>query len=213
MNNEKNKTGLPAAVPAAGEGEEILDEYYKSFWRNSKFWLGVALVAIFLIFVFIFKKSVIDTTVKPQQLKSALEFFDISSQWVVNEKINDEDFNGIILVPEVSFRIRNVGKKDLSYVYLLGVFRFMDNGKFIGEGYRMTLRKALPPGGTSERIILKSGFGYRASSAEAFEKYKQGWRNSSCELFVKSHNSGLVWVKTFYVSRRISGQDVEVKIN
>ena len=194
------------------ENQEILQEYYQSFWHNSKFWLGVVLLLILLIFAFIFKKTVLDTTMNPQQLKAALEFFDISSQWVVNEQINEDDFRGIILVPEVSFRIRNVGKKDLSYVFLLGVFRFMDNGKFIGEGYQMALRRALPPDGESARITLKAGFGYRASSAAAFEKYKKEWRNSFCELFAKSHNSGLTPVKTFYISRKIAGQDIEIEI-
>jgi hypothetical protein len=204
MNSAKNKLD---------ENGEIFQDYYQSFWRNSKFWLGVVLVFIFLVFAFIYKKTVIDTSINPRELKAALEFFDISSQWVVNEKINDEDFNGIILVPEVSFRIRNVGKNDLSYVFLLGVFRFMDNGKFIGEGYRMALRRPLPPTGESDRITLKSGFGYRASSAVAFEKYKREWRNSFCELFAKSHNSGLVSVKTFYISRKIAGQEIEIKVN
>ncbi len=120
-----------------------------------------------------------------------MEFFDISSQWKVNEQVNDEDFQGIILVPEVSFRVRNVSQRDLSYVFLLGVFRFMDTGKMIGEGYRMALRQPLPPGGSSERITLNAGFGYRATSATAFEKYQQNWRNSFCEIFAKSHNSGV----------------------
>jgi hypothetical protein len=131
---------------------------------------------------------------------------------VVNEQVNDEDFKGVILVPEVSFRIRNIGKKELSYVFLLGVFRFMDNGKFIGEGYQMAFRRPLPAGEESAKIILKAGFGYRASSAEAFEKNTENWRNSLCELFVKSHNSGLTTVKTFYISRKISGQGIEIKI-
>ncbi len=213
MNQKKKKQELLTSSPAFAENDEILQEYYQSFWRNSKFWLGVVLLIIVLAFGYIFKKTIVDTTIHPQQLKSALEFFDISSQWVVNERITDEDFNGIILVPEVSFRIRNVGRKDLNYVFLLGVFRFMDNGKFIGEGYQMSLKHPLSPGGESERIILKSGFGYRASSAEAFEKYKKKWRNSLCELFVKSHNSGLVSVKIFYISRKIAGQDVEIKLN
>ena len=212
MEKEQGKTDPVTLLPADQENEEILQEYFQGFWRNSKFWLGVVLLFILLIFAFIYKKTVLDTTMNPRQLKAALEFFEISSQWVVNEQINEDDFSGIILVPEVSFRIRNVGKKDLSYVFLLGVFRFMDNGKFIGEGYQMTLRRPLPPGGESARITLKAGFGYRATSAEAFEKYKENWRNSLCELFVKSHNSGLTPVKTFYVSRKIAGQDVEIEI-
>ena len=213
MNEQQKKTDSGPAATAPGPNGEILQEYYRSFWHNSKFWLGVVLVFIFLVFAYIYKKTVVDTSVSPQQLKSALEFFDISSRWVVDEKINEEDFKGIILVPELSFRVRNIGKRDLSYVFLLGVFRFMDNGKFIGEGYRMALRRSLPPAGESERITLKAGFGYRASSAAAFEKYKKNWRNSFCELFAKSHNSGLVSVKIFYISRKIAGQDIEVEIN
>jgi len=212
MNNDEEKTDPVMPLPAAQENQEILWEYYQSYWHNSKFWLGVVLFIIFLIFAFIYKKTVLDTTMNPRQLKAALEFFDISSQWVVSEQINEDDFRGIILVPEVSFRIRNVGEKDLSYVFLLGVFRFMDNGKFIGEGYQMVLRRSLPPAGESARITLKAGFGYRASSAAAFEKYKKEWRNSLCDLFAKSHNSGLTPVKTFYISRKIAGQDVEIEI-
>jgi hypothetical protein len=199
-------------APGAGEKQEILQEYYTAAWHNSKFWLGVVLLLITLIFAFIYKKIVLDNTMNPRQLKTALEFFDISSQWVVNDRIHEDDFRGIILVPEVSFRIRNVGKKDLSYVFLLAVFRFMDNGKYIGEGYQMALRRALPPAGESEMITLKAGFGYRASSSAAFERYKKDWRNSLCELFVKSHNSGFTSVKTFYISRKIAGQDIEIEI-
>lgn len=212
MTNDEEKTDPVKPLPAAQENQDFLREYYQSFWHNSKFWLGMVLFIILLIFAFIYKKTVLDTTMNPRQLKAALEFFDISSQWVVNDQINEDDFRGIILVPEVSFRIRNVGKKDLSYVFLLGVFRFMYNGKFIGEGYQMALRRPLPPAGESARITLKAGFGYRASSAAAFEKYKKDWRNSLCDLFAKSHNSGLTPVKTFYISRKIAGQDVEIEI-
>ncbi len=212
MEKDQEKTDPSAPLPADQEYQEILQEYYQSFWHNSKFWLGVVLLLIILIFAFIFKKTVLDTTMNPRQLKATLEFFDISSQWVVNDQINEDDFRGIILVPEVSFRIRNIGEKNLSYVFLLGVFRFMDNGKFIGEGYQMTLRRPLPPNGESARMTLKAGFGYRASSAAAFEKYKKEWRNSLCELFAKSHNSGLTPLKTFYISRKISGQNIEIEI-
>jgi hypothetical protein len=194
------------------QGEEILDEYIKPWWQNSKIWLGVAVLVIAAVFAVVYKKTVVNTSITPAELKAAVVLFDISSQWKVTEKVSDEDFQGIILAPEVSFRIRNVSKKDLSYVFLLGVFRFMDTGKVIGEGYRMTLRQGLPPGGESGRVTLNAGFGYRASSAAAFEKHKQDWRNSFCEVFAKSHNSGLTMLKTFYISRKIEGQDVEVEI-
>lgn len=212
MNEEKKTTAAPPADGGQDHGE-ILQEYTRSFWHNSRFWLGVVVVFFTLLFAFLYKKTIVDTSMDPKQLKAAIEFFDISSQWVVNEKVNDGEFQGIILVPEVSFRVRNIGSKELSYVFLLGVFRFMESGKYIGEGYQMTMRRPLSAGAESDRIVLKAGFGYRATSAAAFEKHKENWRNSFCEVFAKSHNSGLIWVKTFYVSRKISGQDIEIKIN
>lgn len=211
MNEDQHNPDL-LTPPAAGQGNEILQEYQKKFWQNSKFWLAAASLLILAVFALVFKITVMNTAISPAELKAAVKLFDISSQWVVNDKFNEDDFKGIILVPEVSFRIRNVGEKDLSYVFLLGVFRFMDTGKVIGEGYQMALRRALPANGESARITLTAGFGYRASSAAAFEKYKQEWRNSFCEIFVKSHNSGLTPLKTFYISRRIAGQDIEIKI-
>ena len=111
MNQEQKKPDPGLATPEAAPDEEILQEYTQSFWHNSKFWLWIALAVIFLLFAFVYKKTVVDTTLKPQELKSSLEFFDISSQWVVRDKIIEEDFSGVILVPEVSFRIRNIGKK------------------------------------------------------------------------------------------------------
>ncbi|MFH2108284.1 MAG: hypothetical protein ABII93_06415 [Chrysiogenia bacterium] len=211
MNEDKHNPD-PLITPAVTQGKEILQNFQKKFWQNSKFWLAVASLLILAAFALIYKTTVINTAISSAELKAALELFDISSQWVVNENVIEDDFKGIILVPEVSFRIRNVGKRDLSYVFLLGVFRFMDSGRVIGEGYQMVLRRALPPNGESEKFTLTAGFGYRASSAAAFEKYKKDWRNSFCEIFVKSHNSGLAPLKTFYISRKIAGQDIEIKI-
>ncbi len=208
--NEKDGPGAPPSDTP--QGEEILDEYIKPWWQNSKIWLGVMVLVIAAVFAVVYKKTVLNKAITPAELKAAIQLFDISSQWKVTEKVSDEDFQGIILAPEVSFRLRNVSQRELSYVFLLGVFRFMDSGKTIGEGYRMTLRTPLPPGGESERITLNAGFGYRATSAAAFEKHRQDWRNSFCEVFAKSHNSGLVPLTTFYISRRIEGQDVEVEI-
>lgn len=194
-----------------GQREILFEEYQKRFWQRSKFWLGVVLCALFIVFALVFKRTIVDTSMTAEELKSAIELFDISSQWVVKEKIVEPGFQGVILVPEVSFRIRNSGNRELSYVFLLGVFRFMDNGRTIGEGYRMTLRRPLPPGRESGRIDLRCGFGYRASSAVAFEKNRKDWRNVFTEVFAKSKNSKLVLIKTFYISRLISGQDIEVK--
>ncbi|HOW44423.1 MAG TPA: hypothetical protein PK919_04535 [Candidatus Aminicenantes bacterium] len=202
----------PSPVNPEARGQEILEEYRRPFWQNSKFWLGVVLLLVLAVFAAVYKRKVMDTAMSAADLKAAVEFFNISSQWKVTEKVDDPDFKGVVLAPEVSFRIRNVSRRNLSYVFLLGVFRFMDTGKTIGEGYRMALREPLPPGAASPPITLNPGFGYRATSMAAFEKNRENWRNSFCEVFAKSHNSGFVQLKTFYISRKIEGLDVEVEI-
>lgn len=207
---DKDRPQAPGDPQA--QGEEILEEYWRPIWQNSKFWLGVATLLILAVFALVYMKTVVRTAITAAELKAALAPFEISSQWKVTERVNDEDFQGVVLAPEVTFRLRNVSRRDLRYVFLLGVFRFMDTGKVIGEGYRMVLRKPLPPGGVSEPITLNPGFGYRATSAAAFEKNRENWRNSFCEVFAKSHNSGFVLLKTYYISRRIAGLDVEVEI-
>lgn len=214
MSPEANEHPVQPAEKASAQtqGEEILEEYRRPFWQNSKFWLWAVLLLVMAVFALVYKKTVMNTAMTQGELRASLEFFDIASQWKVTAQVNDEDFQGIILAPEVSFRLRNVSQKDLSYVFLLGVFRFMDTGKVIGEGYRMALRQPLPPGASSERITLNAGFGYRATSATAFEKNRENWRNASCEIYAKSHNSGFTRIKTFYISRRIEGMDVEVEI-
>lgn len=202
----------PSAINPEARGQEILVDYRRPFWQNSKFWLGVVLLLILAVFAVVYKRKVMDTAMTAADLKAAVEFFGISSQWKVTEAVDDADFKGVILAPEVTFSIRNVSRRDLSYVFVLGVFRFMDTGKTIGEGYRMALREPLPPGAASPPITLNPGFGYRATSVAAFEKNRENWRNSFCEVFAKSHNSGFVQLKTFYISRKIEGLDVEVEI-
>ena len=47
MNLEQKKADSQPLERANEKNEEILQEYYKSFWRNSKFWLGVVVFFIF----------------------------------------------------------------------------------------------------------------------------------------------------------------------
>jgi hypothetical protein len=193
-------------------GEEILEEFLKPRRYRSKFWLGVFLLVTFIILAFVYKSCVIDTTIEPKVLKASMEMFNISSQWVESEKVNSPDFKGIVLVPQISFRVRNIGKVELYYVYFLGVFRLSDSTKVIGEGFNMAFKKTLKPGQESEPIVLTSKFGYNASSKEAFYRNAKDWKTAVVQIFVRSGASNLFPLKSFYISRRIEGLEIDVKI-
>ena len=77
----------------------------------------------------------------------------------------------------------------------------------------MVCQEALGPDKPSKEIVLTSQFGYRASSESAFTKNTQDWRNTFVEIFVKSRNSKLVFLKSFYISKKIKGMSVDVKIS
>jgi len=194
------------------EPNELWAEYQKPLLQRSKFWLGIVMLLVLTAMFWIFKHGIVESSFTREELKAALEIFEISSQWTFKEKVVDPDFTGVILVPEISFRVRNVGRRELRYVYFLGVFRFLDTGKTIGEGYRMTLRQPLPVGAESKTIVLKCAFGYRASSLQAFEKFKADWQSAFVDVFAESKNSGITPLKTFYISRKIEGLDIEVKV-
>jgi len=192
--------------------ETILDEYLKPRRLQPKFWRMVILSVIFVLLVFIYKITVIDPTINPEELKASMEIFNINSQWVVSEKVDTPDFKGIVLVPQFSFQVRNIGKVNLRYVFFLGVFRLLNRAKPLGEGFNMALKKNLEPGKESERIVLTSRFGYRASSKQAFNKYSREWRSAMVQIFVKTGASKLFFLKSYYISRKIEGLEIDIKI-
>ncbi|MCU0287068.1 MAG: hypothetical protein MUF15_11810, partial [Acidobacteria bacterium] len=139
--------------------------------------------------------------------------FDIDSQWVVQKEVHEKDFDGIILVPQISFRFRNTGQKDLGNVYVLGVFRLINQPKSLGEDNKYIFRKSLEPGSESDPIVLTSTFGYRATSKEAFARNVKQWDNATVEIYVKSGSSTFIFLNNFYIIRRIEGVKMGVDIN
>jgi hypothetical protein len=191
---------------------EGLSAYSRTELFRNNSWILFLLIGVFVLLFFLFKNEIFETPLSPEELKSSLEIFNISSEWVVKKEIKDDDFEGIILVPEITFQVRNVGNADLKYVFFLGVFRFLDSGKTIGEGFKMDLQKALKPGRVSDTIKLTSSLGYRASSREAFQKNPKDWQSSFVEIFIKRRNSQLTFFKSYYISRKIEGMDIDVRI-
>jgi hypothetical protein len=190
----------------------MLEEYLTKKRFGSKFWVKITVFLFILLFAYLYKTSVIDDKINPEVLRSSIEIFDISSHWVVKEEVDEPDFKGIVLVPEISFRIRNIGKIELQYVLMIGVFRLLNSTKPIGEGYRMLFQDPFTPGSESDRVVIRSPFGYRATSRQAFDKNSRNWRSSLVEIYLKSPGSGMLPIKTFYINRKIDGLDIEIKV-
>ncbi|NIM12059.1 MAG: hypothetical protein GTO45_08065 [Candidatus Aminicenantes bacterium] len=213
MNDEKNeKKDIIKDQRREQEQEDILEEYLKPKRLQIKFWRWVILAIVFVILVIVYKTWVIDPTLPPEELVASMEIFNIESQWIKSEELDTPDFKGIVLVPQISFQVRNIGKAELYYVYFLGVFRLLDRPKALGEGTFVAFKKPLKPGEESERITLNSKFGYRGSSKQAFKKYYKEWRSAMVQIYVSSGTSRLSFLKSFYISRRIEGLDVDITV-
>lgn len=194
------------------DGVEFLEEYLKPKRYKPRFWVWVTVVISAIILVIIYKSTVIDTEVNPEALKPSIEMFNLDSQWVVSEEIDTKEFKGIVLVPQISFQVRNIGNVVLRDVYFLGEFRLMDRAGTLGEGFLMAFKKPVNPGQESERIVLTCMAGYRASSKMAFKNNIKEWKRAMVEIYVKTGSSKLIFLKTFYITRKIEGLDVDIQL-
>ncbi len=190
----------------------FLDEYLYPKRFGPKFWVKTIFLIILVFSAYFVKTNVLDRRLEPEELKKSIEIFDISSHWVITKKINEPDYKGIVLVPEISFRVRNKGTGDLQNVLLLGVFRLLNASRPLGESYKMLFNDPFSPGSETEKLVFQSAFGYRATSEEAFSKNSRNWRSSQVEIYVKSRNSGMVYLTTFYINRKIEGADLDIKV-
>ena len=208
-NNEKQTISTEYDM----ENDDLgIERYIKPKRYQTKFWMWIILIVVLVLMGYIYKANIIDKTIPVEDLKAAMKIFNINSQWVENEKVDTPDFKGVIMVPEITFRVRNMGKVDLHYVYIMGIFRLLNRAKALGDDYFMAFKDPLKPGAESEVIELRCGFGYRVTSKQALAKQSKDWRSSMVELFVKSGTSGLSFLKSFYISRKIQGVDIEIKM-
>lgn len=192
--------------------QEYFKEYSIPFWKKSRFWLFSIIITAFIVFMVFFIRDYYSTGVSAEELGSSAEFFNISSQWIEKERVEDRDFKGIIMVPQISFQIRNIGPKELKNIYILGVFRKLYVGKSMGEGFKIVMKKGVKPGEESEKIIINSEFGYRATSKAAFKRESSEWGKSLVEIYIKSSSSKLFFIKSFYIRQIIEGMTKDVII-
>jgi hypothetical protein len=213
MTEEKEKKGTAASTGYDLEEDQLgLAKYIKPVWQRTKFWMWVVLFIILAFMVYFFKVTYIDSTIPPEELIASMKVFNINSQWVEGEKVETADFKGVIIVPEFTFQVRNVGKKELSYVYILGVFRLLNRPKPLGEGFLTAFKDGLKPGEESQPITLRCKFGYRVTSKAELSQRSKDWRSAKVQIFIKSGTSGLNYFKDYFISRKIQGMDIEIKV-
>ncbi|MGQ9618203.1 MAG: hypothetical protein ACUVUG_04480 [Candidatus Aminicenantia bacterium] len=138
--------------------------------------------------------------VKPEELKTSIELFDIDTYWGEKYVRPWET----VLVPVISFKVKNVGQKPLQYVSFNAVFRFKGDEQALGDCYLSVFRTPLESNQVSERITLKSNYGYKASSKSAFIN-NPAWKPTIVDIYVRSKGSGFAYIGRFNINKKIEG--------
>ena len=146
-------------------------------------------------------------TMSHEDLEGSFELMDIETKWV--EKTFQQWPPKLILVPAISFRIKNVSGKPLKYVYLNANFKFRDDVANLGDSFIEAIRgDPLMPGDTSDPILLKSTHGIDGQNLEHFKSspFFQS-KIVDVKVFAKSQGSQYIPVGEWEVSKNIDFEE------
>lgn len=169
--------------------------------KNASFILAVILLGIIVAAVAHF--TGLWETKSHEELEGAFELVDVETKWV--EKTYQPWPPKLVLVPAISFKIKNVTEEPLKYVYLNANFKFRDDVANLGDGFIQAIgRDPLEPGETSESILLKSTYGIEGQNLEHIQNNPFFLSKIvDVKLFAKSQGSQYIPVGEWEVSRNI----------
>ena len=135
------------------------------------------------------------------EIKAAMEITDVETKWV--SKLYQPWPPRLIIVPVLSFRVKNLTNEPIYYVNFNGIFKEKGSQINAGDNFRAAIRgKPVQPGEKSEVIVLKSNFGIDGKNLESI-KNNPLWRPWVARLFVQWKGSMPVLFGEYDVSRDI----------
>jgi hypothetical protein len=107
------------------------------------------------------------------------------------------------LVPSLSFRLQNNGSTPVSYVQLTVSFWMKgDDGEYDGREVTGVGEAAIPPGGTSEPILVRAAHGYTLEQARAELFSHSQFRDVTARVIAK-RDGRLVRIGEVPIERRL----------
>jgi len=142
-----------------------------------------------------------------EELKGTMEITDIETKWVM--KYYQPWPPRLILVPQLSFRVKNIGTQPLTFVNFNGVYNFKGEAENFGDCFLSAIRgKAVPVGEKSDVITLKSNLGVDGKNL-ANIRDNPAWKTAEVRLFARSKGSQFVLLGIYDVSRYIDFKEPE----
>lgn len=166
----------------------------------------VLLVVVFLVY-FVLQQLDLFQTVSEEELQASFELTDLETKWVAKEYQPWPP--KLVLVPAMSFKVKNISDKPLKYINFNANFRFKDDYENLGDSFLAAIRgKAIDPGETSDVIMLKSNYGVEGKSLNTFKSNPQ-WKVVVCKLFASSKGSQYILLGEYEISRTIDFKEDE----
>ncbi|MGB8953197.1 MAG: hypothetical protein WCC06_11110 [Candidatus Aminicenantales bacterium] len=143
-----------------------------------------------------------------EEIKSLMEIVDIETKWV-SKSYRPWPKPQLILVPTISFRIKNLSQTPLRFVNCNAIFKFKNDVENLGDNFLSAIRGGpVSPGGVSEKITLKSNFGVEGKNLSSFKNNPQ-WKTVYAKVYVQYRGSRHVLLGEWVVSREIDFKEPE----
>jgi len=137
-----------------------------------------------------------------EEIKKSMEVVGLDSKWVAKE-YRQWPRPKLVLVPVITFRIKNLSPEPLKYVNFNAIFKEVGAKENRGDCFLAAIRKKpVLPGELSDLITMKSNFGVEGINLDSF-KNNPGWQTYSVRLFALSKGSRHVLLGEWIVSRKI----------
>ncbi|MDD8021338.1 MAG: hypothetical protein PHU81_09240 [Acidobacteriota bacterium] len=140
-------------------------------------------------------------SMKTEELKNSIEVVDVQTKWISKEYRAWPP--KLVLIPIISFRVKNISTQPLTYVNFNAIFRFQGESKELGSSFLAAIRKKpVMPGQTSDVITLKSNYGVEGQTVQSFENNPY-WKTVTVKLFAQSKGSDYALLGEYEVSKTI----------
>ncbi len=173
--------------------------------KDLTFWVTLVSVFILIIVLQFFLKHTSFNPPSVKEVENSIKVILVNTDWTYKYRTKNE----VRIVPEITFKIKNVGSKPLQHLIANVIFELEGLNQELGNGWKPIItKKPLLPGETSEPITIKSGFGYRASSVKAFYNNYYNWKRAWANIFIKWNGSQYVKFGSFEIRKHIKGVKV-----
>lgn len=145
--------------------------------------------------------------ISSEELKASIELVDVETNW--EKKYYQPWPPKLILVPAISFKVKNIGENPLKYVYFNGIFKFEGDKENLGDNFVAGIRgEPVLPGDMSDTITLRSFQGVEGQNLAHF-KNNPAWRTVRVRIYVKSTGAEYVQISEYDISKTIHFKEPE----